>query len=201
MPWAKDDLISKSPIEGGIEITPEQYKGALAGVMEGKKVAVRSGEFRLLSAEKRTVYSIENGSEYTIAENDDTPEGYTDDEKPSAWHIWSQQDGEWVEDADLKRAATVPVSITPRQMLLGLMSYKLITEEEALGAAKTGAVPASVQVIFDNLPTSAEKVAAEITWAKMSIVERGHELVGALAVANDMSEEDVDAFFIACSKL
>ncbi|BAQ16094.1 hypothetical protein [Methyloceanibacter caenitepidi] len=129
------------------------------------------------------------------------PDSFTAEKPSGPYDTFDAETGKWVEDAALKRAATVPVSITPRQMLLGLMGNGMITEQEALDAAKTGAVPASVQQIFDALPTSAERVAAEITWAKMSVVERDHPLVLALLLAAEKTEAEGDAFFVACSKL
>lgn len=88
----------------------------------------------------------------------------------------------------------VPATITRRQLILALATMALITGEEALAAARTGAVPAAVQAAFDNLSPS-DKLAAEITWATMSIAERDHPLVALLAAANDMSSGDVDDFF------
>ena len=43
MPYAKNDQISQSPIEGGIEITQEQYQEALAGMLGGKVVSIDGG--------------------------------------------------------------------------------------------------------------------------------------------------------------
>lgn len=88
----------------------------------------------------------------------------------------------------------VPASITRRQLILALTTMELITGEEALAAARSGEVPAAVQAAFDNL-APADKLAAEITWATMSVAERDHPLVALLAVANSMSETDVDDFF------
>lgn len=43
MPYASENQISQSPIEGGIEITQAQYAEALAGMMEGKIVTIDGG--------------------------------------------------------------------------------------------------------------------------------------------------------------
>lgn len=43
MPYATNDQISQSPIEGGIEITQEQYQEALAGMQAGKVVTIEGG--------------------------------------------------------------------------------------------------------------------------------------------------------------
>lgn len=93
----------------------------------------------------------------------------------------------------------VPYTITRRQMILQLVAQELITPEEALDAATTGAVPAAVQAVFDNLEPM-DQLAAEITWATMSVAERDNPLVAALAAANEMTDQDVDAFFINASQ-
>lgn len=43
MPYAHDGQISQSPIDGGIEITQEQYQEALAGMLIGKVVTIEGG--------------------------------------------------------------------------------------------------------------------------------------------------------------
>lgn len=44
MPFAADGQISQAPIDGGIEITEEQYREALDGMLSGLIVAVIDGE-------------------------------------------------------------------------------------------------------------------------------------------------------------
>ena len=43
MPYAANGQISQSPIEGGIEITAEQYQEALAGILRGEVVSIDGG--------------------------------------------------------------------------------------------------------------------------------------------------------------
>src|SRR5690606_32701440 len=43
MPYAANGIISRSPIEGGIEITEDQYQQALEGMLEGKVVSIDGG--------------------------------------------------------------------------------------------------------------------------------------------------------------
>lgn len=94
----------------------------------------------------------------------------------------------------------LPASITRRQMLLQLALSGMITGPEALAAAQTGAVPAAVQAVFDQLgPT--DKLAAEITWATMSVADRGHPLVAALAATQAMTDAEIDDFFRAAGAL
>ena len=48
MPWAADNRVSTSPIEGGIEITDADYQAALAGMASGKIVSTEGGVFALV---------------------------------------------------------------------------------------------------------------------------------------------------------
>jgi hypothetical protein len=43
MPYAHNGQISRDPIKGGIEITDDQYKAALEGMLEGKGVSIEGG--------------------------------------------------------------------------------------------------------------------------------------------------------------
>lgn len=95
---------------------------------------------------------------------------------------------------DMAAKGPVPASVSRRQLLLALTQMGLITGDEALAAAQTGAVPAAVHGVFDNMQPS-DKLDAQITWASMSVAERDHPLVAALASANEMSSDDIDDFF------
>ena len=55
MPYAANDKLSTTPIEGGIEITSEQYADALQKVLEGKRVSIEGG---VLSVALRTMEPI-----------------------------------------------------------------------------------------------------------------------------------------------
>lgn len=98
------------------------------------------------------------------------------------------------------RPAPVPSFVSRRQLLLALTHMEMIDGEEALAAAQTGAVPVAVQAVFDNMQP-ADKLAAQITWASMSVAERDHPLVAALAQANDMSSDEIDDFFRLAASL
>jgi hypothetical protein len=96
--------------------------------------------------------------------------------------------------------APVPASITRRQLLLALTAAGLMTGEEALAAAMTGAVPASIDAVFAALP-AADALAARITWATMAIAERDHPLIAALVAADLATEAALDALFVAAAAL
>lgn len=48
MPFARDGEISQSPLDGGVEITDQQYRDALAGMLAGKLVTITEGSFAVI---------------------------------------------------------------------------------------------------------------------------------------------------------
>ncbi|HCC80368.1 MAG: hypothetical protein Tp185DCM00d2C31949971_26 [Prokaryotic dsDNA virus sp.] len=78
MPYMKNDTISQSPIEGGIEISGAQYQSLLAAKLEGKTVTVKNDEPFIYSGEKRTVYRLVNN----VVESQEI---YSEDDTPSGW--------------------------------------------------------------------------------------------------------------------
>lgn len=105
---------------------------------------------------------------------------------------------EWVTDE-----VVVPqeiASITRRQFLIGAASAGLLTAAEAEAAATSGAIPAAIEAVFNTLP-NAQALAARITWATMTKIERGEPLVDAAAVAFGLTPEQVDAFFLSAASI
>lgn len=101
MPYAAEDKISEAMIEGGIEITEQEYQEALQAMLEGKKIAIRDGMLRFC-LQKKTVYNTQDGTELEIPENEDVPDGYTEVKRPSELYYW--QDGEWILDIEQLKA-------------------------------------------------------------------------------------------------
>lgn len=97
-------------------------------------------------------------------------------------------------------APLVPQEISPTQLFLQLNIAGFITEQEALDAATSGAVPAAIDSLFATLP-AADALAARVRWARMTTCLRTDPLVSALAAANSLTPEQVDQFFIDASKL
>jgi hypothetical protein len=94
----------------------------------------------------------------------------------------------------------VPTVISRRQLLIALANAKLITEAEALAAAKTGEVPAAIDAVFAALPKE-QALAARITWATMTVVERDHPLIQAVIDAKIVTAEQADALFRQAAEL
>lgn len=94
----------------------------------------------------------------------------------------------------------VPDIISRRQLLIALAQAGLITEAEALAAARTGDVPAAIDAVFAQLPGE-QALAARITWATMTRVERSHPLVQAIINAQLATAEQMDALFQTAAAL
>jgi hypothetical protein len=94
----------------------------------------------------------------------------------------------------------VPSAISRRQLLIALTAAGLITEAEALAAAKTGEVPAAIDAVFAALPKE-QALAARITWATMTVVERDHPLIQAVIDAKIVTAEQADALFRQAAEL
>ncbi len=102
---------------------------------------------------------------------------------------------EFADPPDIDPVLPAPLApITRRQLLLELKARELITPQEAIAAATAGAVPSSVQAVFDTLP-EADRDEAMITWATMSQAERTHPLVALLQAVWQYPDEELDALF------
>lgn len=98
------------------------------------------------------------------------------------------------EAAQAARPRPVPAVISRRQMLLALAAGGIITPAEALAAATVGTAPAAIDAVFARLPPS-DALAARITFATMSEVERAHPLIGAMIGAGLVAAEQADDLF------
>jgi hypothetical protein len=113
---------------------------------------------------------------------------------------WGVADGALASGVAPPPAPPPRLTITPRQLLIGLQRAGMITDEEALAAAATGAVPASIETLFAAL-SEQDALEARITWARMTVVERGHPLVDEMLVAAGKTAEEADEFFVACAAI
>ena len=107
----------------------------------------------------------------------------------------------WVRDGDGYRAPEVeemtiiPSPITARQFFIAAGNAGLITKAEAIAAASTGAVPVSLEVIFESLPEEQEYI-ARVTWARMTTISRDDQLLVGLGAVFGLSSADIDNLFI-----
>lgn len=82
MPYMKNDTISQSPVDGGIEISDAQYKAVYEAMLEGKPVTVKNNAPFIYSGEKRTVFQLVDNvvESQEIWTEDATPTGWQDTE-------------------------------------------------------------------------------------------------------------------------
>ncbi|TPE47219.1 hypothetical protein FJM51_20405 [Amaricoccus solimangrovi] len=97
-------------------------------------------------------------------------------------------------------ARRAEMRLTPPQLFIGLARAGVVTADEAVAAACSGAIPAAIEAVIARLPDEAQ-VAARITWARMSVIERADPLVDLLAAAAGKSPAEIDAFFEASSQI
>jgi hypothetical protein len=114
-----------------------------------------------------------------------------------------QTDGVWEIPAavvsNAGECSTVPadgIVITKRQFLIQLIRTGLVSSQEATTLATQP--PSMMDPILANM-TEEEAIEVRLSWASMTEVERYSPLVMAAAQANNLSAQDLDAFFEAAS--
>lgn len=103
-----------------------------------------------------------------------------------------------VEVLDL--APVVPSSLTRAQLLLGLLSANLITADEAIAAAQTGAVPAFIVSHFEAMQDP-DRTAAYVKWASSPAFHRADPLLLAMAQATGITSAQLDQYFIQAAAM
>lgn len=95
----------------------------------------------------------------------------------------------------------VPQVISRRQFYQGLAVEGKITKAEALAAVQTGAIPAALQGMVDAMVDEDAKFDATMLLAGAADYHRDHPLVLVIAMAQQMSETEVDDFWKLCFSL
>jgi hypothetical protein len=126
MPYAYKDKLTQSPIEGGIEITQEQYQDAIKAKCEGKFVAIYEGVLQELENSKQKIYSKEDGSKKEISILDEVPDTHTTLKRPSEFHKF-EKDG-WVLDEVAKKKDEAKNRITELQQKLRDTDYVTLSD-------------------------------------------------------------------------
>lgn len=103
-------------------------------------------------------------------------------------------------EATPPRRTDVPETISDRQFFQQLAVAGLITEDEAIDAAATGAVPVAMQAVIDSLPAD-QKFAALMLLRGAISFERHHPLVAVFASAMGMTDAETDNLWVAASAL
>lgn len=103
------------------------------------------------------------------------------------------------DNAVVEPVSTVPESITRRQCAMMMFSLQMISGAEAIAMTQSGIPPAAVQAYLDTLPEP-QRTMATMDFAAMNYF-RENPLLLALMAANNMTEQQVDEFFIAAAAL
>ncbi len=90
------------------------------------------------------------------------------------------------------RAAIPP--LTRRQLFIALHRLGLITAEEAVAAAATGAVPAALEPTFAALPEP-DQTDARVTFAAFQLAYRLDPMTAMIAAVAGMTDEEIDAIW------
>lgn len=95
----------------------------------------------------------------------------------------------------------VPQVISDRQFFQQAAILGVITQDEALAAVQTGAIPAVLQTVVDGITDPDQKFAATMLLSGATIFERYHPFTNAVGAALGWTSDQVDQFFVAASKL
>lgn len=90
------------------------------------------------------------------------------------------------------RAAIPP--LTRRQVFIALHRLGLITASEAVAAAASGVVPATLEPVFSALPEP-DQTDARVTFAAFQMAYRLDPMTAMIAGAAGMTEEQIDAIW------
>lgn len=95
----------------------------------------------------------------------------------------------------------VPQVISDRQFFQQAAVEGLITQEEALAAVQTGAIPAALQVVVDSISDPDQKFAATMLLSGATQFERHHPLTEVVGQSLGWDAEQIDEFFRQAAQL
>jgi hypothetical protein len=95
---------------------------------------------------------------------------------------------------------SVPASISDRQFFQQLAVSGVISQAEALGAVRVGAIPDPLQQLIDQMPAD-QQFAATMIVSGATTFERSHPLTVAIGAAYGWTSDQIDAFFRMASAL
>lgn len=93
-------------------------------------------------------------------------------------------------------ALRASMTMTRRQVIIGMVSEGLISEAEGIALAATGAAPAAVEAMIATLPAN-EQAGARITLAAFTVAYRLDPMTAIFQQAGGMTDAQMDAFFTA----
>lgn len=90
----------------------------------------------------------------------------------------------------------VPDQISDRQFFQQAAISQIITEDEALAAVATGAIPAVLQTIVDGISDPAQRFAAKMLLSGATVFDRHNPLTESVGAALGWTSAQIDQFFI-----
>lgn len=90
--------------------------------------------------------------------------------------------------------------ISCRQFFQELAIDGIIPQAEALAAVSAGVLPTDIEAIVSALPSD-DQFGARMLLSGATLFKRSHPLVPVFATAVGMTETELDAFWLAASKL
>jgi hypothetical protein len=91
--------------------------------------------------------------------------------------------------------APVPDECSLIELLAALTDLQWITEDDALAAAQTGALPASLATALLRDADAKTAFRIRLTWAGMYLAERAHPFWDFVKAAGIATDADIDAVF------
>ncbi|PAY07193.1 hypothetical protein CK489_15445 [Bradyrhizobium sp. UFLA03-84] len=103
-------------------------------------------------------------------------------------------------DTDAIKAALQIPDISLRQFYQQLAVQGVITQDDALSAVRTGALPSALQTIVNGLP-QAQQFPATMMLSGASTFQRSNSMTAAIGAAYGWTSEQIDAFFVAAAQI
>lgn len=152
-------------------------------------------------AKQVTIDAAGNASEETYEAIFTAPEGcrLVQSDSANPGDTWTLADG-IVAKPEPAAPVVVPATISNRQFFQQLAVAGTITNAEALAAVRTGALPAALAALVATLPQD-QQFAVEMRISGEKTFSRAHPLTNTIGALQGMTSDQIDAFFIAASKL
>lgn len=223
MPYATNNKVSKSAIDGGIVITNEQYKEGIAGVLAGKTITTYGGEFAVESIPASYSYDDETGEIIaastavlevggwaardggTLLPPPKTVNNETAVFKSGAWSIEKDYRGEtwWrgygdpvlVVDLGMPEGLTKAQPAKPEPSI-DPADYPLTARQIRLGLKRHGFTMAQISAGIDTISDVDKREETRIYWDFSATIEWGHEVTQSMISRMKISQENAIAMWL-----
>ena len=108
---------------------------------------------------------------------------------------WLRKETELARQSLSRATWRASATLSPAQFITACVASGVLTMQEARAWLTSKTLPQFVIDAIETLPTQVERDDAELTILGASVVERGSQLIDLLAIALNMTDEQVDAIF------